>query len=235
MDPITFSRKRLFLACESRLIPSSLRLLSLRSGKNPVPTLPEPDRDSCIPAGLPQSIVSPTAWTGADFENGEGRQRYSIALDDAQIREIEEACEKFKGPLIPKLRLNSASLFLMMSDCRVCCVQLLICCETELDLPLECISQESFLLPTLGNKLKALAAELTSGVGFFLIRGLDPQRYSNLTNVVLYLGISSYIGGKRGRQDELGNMLRASLTENDVPRVAVAERIWQLTHKMQSI
>lgn len=92
----------------------------------------------------------------------------------------------------------------------MCHVQLLIYRETELDLPLESISQESFLLPTLGEKLRALAVELTNGVGFFHIRGLDPGQYSNLTNVVLYLGISSYIGGKRGRQDELGNMLRAS-------------------------
>jgi hypothetical protein len=81
--------------------------------------------------------------------------------------------------------------------------------ETGLGLSLECVSQESFPLPTLGDRLKTLAMQLTSGVGFFHIRGLDPQRYSNETNVVLYLGISSYIGGKRGRQDELGNMLRA--------------------------
>ena len=87
----------------------------------------------------------------------------------------------------------------------------------------------------MGDKLKNLATELTSGVGFFHIRGLDPQRYSNLVNVVLYLGISSYVGGRRGRQDELGNMLRASLMENAVPLVAVPERIWQLIYKIQSI
>jgi len=46
-----------------------------------------------------------------------------------------------------------------------------------------------------------------NGVGFFHIRGLDPNRYSNKTNLVIYLGISTYIGGKLGRQDERGNML----------------------------
>ena len=90
---------------------------------------------------------------------------------------------------------------------------MLICSELELGLSLEYISQESFPLPTLGNKLKTLATELTSGVGFFRVRGLDPQRYSNDINVVLYLGISTYIGAKRGRQDERGNMLRGSLME----------------------
>jgi hypothetical protein len=122
----------------------------------------------------------------------------------------------------------------MMPDIRVLRTSADLPC-TELDLPLECISQESFLLPRLGDKLKNIAAELTGGVGFFHIRGLDPLRYSNLMNVVLYLGISSYIGERRGRQDELGNMLRASLMENDVPPVAVPERIWQLTHEMQYI
>jgi hypothetical protein len=95
---------------------------------------------------------------------------------------------------------------------------MLICSVTELGLPFEYVSQESFPLPTLGNKLKTLATELTSGVGFFHICGLDPKRYSNETNVVLYLGISTYIGAKRGRQDEFGNMLRASLIEMDCPR-----------------
>jgi len=96
---------------------------------------------------------------------------------------------------------------------------------TELSLSLEHISQESFLLPTLGNKLKILATELTSGVGFFHICGLDPQRYSNETNVIIYLGISSYIGAKRGRQDELGNMLRASLIATDLARTDILASI----------
>jgi len=55
--------------------------------------------------------------------------------------------------------------------------------------------------------LKTLAQQLTDGPGFFTIQGLDTNRYSSRTNVVLYLGISSYVGEKRGRQDELGNML----------------------------
>jgi hypothetical protein len=84
---------------------------------------------------------------------------------------------------------------------------------TELGIPLQEISRTTFPLPTLGDKLKALAKELTSGVGFFHIRGLDPTKYPNGTNVVLYLGISTYIGERRGRQDELGNMLRASLDD----------------------
>jgi len=78
-----------------------------------------------------------------------------------------------------------------------------------------------------------LAKELTNGVGFFLISGLDPRQYSNETNVLLYLGISSYIGEKRGRQDELGNMLRMSPSKVELLRpysfVAPVRRVRQLT------
>ncbi len=81
----------------------------------------------------------------------------------------------------------------------------------ESNLPFEHISQELFPLPTLGAKLKVFATQLTRGIGFFHVRGLEPRKYSNEMNVMIYLGISSYVGGKRGRQDELGNMLRASL------------------------
>jgi len=92
----------------------------------------------------------------------------------------------------------------------------LIFLGTELGLPFEDISQVTFPLPTLGDKLKTWAMELTSGVGFFHMRGLDPQKYSNETNIVIYLGISAYVGKKRGRQDELGNMLRASFFKDEL-------------------
>ncbi len=86
--------------------------------------------------------------------------------------------------------------------------RMLICCRIGLNLRFEAISQELFPLPTLSSKLKDLAKVLTNGVGFFLIRGLDPKQYSSEINLIMYLGISSYIGDKRGVQDERGNMLR---------------------------
>jgi hypothetical protein len=86
--------------------------------------------------------------------------------------------------------------------------RMLIRCRLGLNLPFESVSQELFPLPTLGNKLKTLTKKLTGGVGFFLIRGLDPKQYSSEANLVMYLGVSAYIGDKRGVQDERGNMLR---------------------------
>jgi hypothetical protein len=79
------------------------------------------------------------------------------------------------------------------------------------------VSTRNFPLPTLGPKLYQLAAEVHRGQGFALIRGLPLKRFSHEDNVVVYLGISSYIGPIRGRQDEDGNMLS---TSHDVTRIA---------------
>jgi hypothetical protein len=40
-----------------------------------------------------------------------------------------------------------------------------------------------------------------------VVRGLKPDDFSPEDNVLVFLGISSYIGSTRGRQDEEGNML----------------------------
>ncbi len=40
-----------------------------------------------------------------------------------------------------------------------------------------------------------------------MVRGLNPEEFSPEDNVLVFLGISCYIGVQRGRQDEEGNML----------------------------
>ncbi|KAG0645687.1 Taurine hydroxylase SAT17 [Hyphodiscus hymeniophilus] len=129
------------------------------------------NRDNGVPAGFPKAIVSPSVWSGKDLVDE--MRRYALTLEESHIKEIEQACKRFR----------------------------------ELGLTMERVSQETFPLATLGEELKTLAAQLTNGVGFFVLRGLEPERYSNEENVVIYLGISSYIGETRGRQDEQGNML----------------------------
>ncbi|MCJ1351315.1 MAG: hypothetical protein MMC33_001299 [Icmadophila ericetorum] len=65
----------------------------------------------------------------------------------------------------------------------------------------------SFPLPTLSKKLHYFALELHEGRGFFALRGLNPARYSVEDNMLIFLGVSSYIGEKRGKQDSDGNMI----------------------------
>jgi hypothetical protein len=59
----------------------------------------------------------------------------------------------------------------------------------------------------LGPKLERVAQDIHRGTGFAVIRGLKPDEFSPEDNVLVFLGISCYIGVKRGRQDEEGNML----------------------------
>lgn len=68
------------------------------------------------------------------------------------------------------------------------------------------VKSSNFPLPTLGIQLRRLAVEVQQGRGFAVVRGLDRSRYSVEDNVIIYLGISSYIGQKRGMQYDEGLM-----------------------------
>ena len=46
-----------------------------------------------------------------------------------------------------------------------------------------------------------------NGCGFVVVRGLEPKSYSREDNVIIYLGVSSYIGERRGRQNVAGSKL----------------------------
>jgi len=83
----------------------------------------------------------------------------------------------------------------------------LLTLATELGLYGSEVTPATFPLPTLGPKLYELADDIHSGKGFAAIRGLNPENLCPEDNVIIFLGVSSYIGSQRGRQDEDGNML----------------------------
>lgn len=63
------------------------------------------------------------------------------------------------------------------------------------------------MLPTLGPKLEGLQKEVYGGRGFTVLRGLNPNEYSAEDLTMIFMGISTYIGGRIGRQDKAGNCL----------------------------
>lgn len=69
------------------------------------------------------------------------------------------------------------------------------------------VSRKTFPLTKLQERLKEVEKNIHLGFGFNVIRGLDPGRYSSLDNVLIYLGITSYVAEKRAVQDSSGNML----------------------------
>ncbi|UPK97195.1 hypothetical protein LCI18_008130 [Fusarium solani-melongenae] len=71
----------------------------------------------------------------------------------------------------------------------------------------DAVNRDTFPLPNLGPKLKEVSATVHDGTGFSILRGLDPSKYSTLYNVLVYLGVTTYIADLRGCQDYDGRML----------------------------
>lgn len=64
------------------------------------------------------------------------------------------------------------------------------------DLPY--LSPETFPLPQdLGTLLRGISDQLHNGIGFAVLRGLDPKRYDDEENVIAYCGLASYVGAER--------------------------------------
>ena len=72
----------------------------------------------------------------------------------------------------------------------------------------DAVSKDNFPLPTLGKDLEGLRDQVYQGRGLAIVRGLDPQKYADPADlIVIYLGVSSYIAERRGKQDQRGSML----------------------------
>ena len=73
--------------------------------------------------------------------------------------------------------------------------------------PLGHVNQDNFPLPQLGPVLKELARELHTGRGFFVLRTIPVESYSREDVIVVYAGVSSYVGNSRGVQDRDGGVI----------------------------
>lgn len=61
------------------------------------------------------------------------------------------------------------------------------------------VDATTFILPNLGPRLEAIAQTLHEGTGFALLRGLNTEDYTDEDNLIIFLGIGSYIGSQRGK------------------------------------
>ncbi|CAO2649321.1 Nn.00g067060.m01.CDS01 [Neocucurbitaria sp. VM-36] len=69
------------------------------------------------------------------------------------------------------------------------------------------VDTHNFVLQGLGPVLMKLSVKLHQGIGFFVLKGLEPATYSREDNIIIYLGVSSYIGSRRGRVNPRGDMI----------------------------
>lgn len=147
------------------------------------------NRPTTLPRGWPSEITSERVWSGSDFASEDD---YVVRLTPSDISEIESALSFFKS-----LSSRSPGEGLGPDD----------------------VSQSTFPLPTLGPKLEEISNIIHSGRGFVVLRGLDPDKYSSTDNILLYLGVTSYIAEQRGMQDFDGRMIlhiQAVRKESDV-------------------
>lgn len=95
--------------------------------------------------------------------------------------------------------------------------------------PIGHVNQLTFPLPELASTLRDEARNLQSGRGFFVIRGLQVDKYSIEESIIIYTGLSSYIGSIRGRQDNkiIDGVKRSQMMNHikDLTQTAVSQNI----------
>ncbi|KAH6665532.1 hypothetical protein B0J14DRAFT_606306 [Halenospora varia] len=95
--------------------------------------------------------------------------------------------------------------------------------------PIGYVNQSTFPLPLLSPLLRKEAQALQSGRGFFVLRGLQPDKHSIEDNIIIYAGVSSYIGSIRGRQDSkiIDGLKQSNMLNHikDLSQTAVATSI----------
>ena len=159
------------------------------------------DRPRVLPDGFPDALDSPRVWSGSDFDDV---GKYLICLTHDDIAEIEAALSHFSGLNISIRVFQDRTYYFHLA--------------LPGDNGPDQVSQETFPLPKLSHKLSRVAMTLHYGIGFAVLRGLDPKKYSPLDNVILYLGITSYVAELRGVQDYDGRMIGRYRTCQHVTR-----------------
>ena len=76
----------------------------------------------------------------------------------------------------------------------------------SLGTPVGLMNKFQFPLPSFGLKMKALREKLINGVGFFIMRGLPIEKYSEREAATIFYGIGSHIGNARS-QNAMGHVL----------------------------
>jgi len=87
-----------------------------------------------------------------------------------------------------------------------------------LNIPLEKINSSNFKCSSLTDKLTKIGQELTDGIGFSVIRGLNISAYSRQQVATIFMGIGSHIGSPRSQNAEghlLGHVRNIGADAND--------------------
>ncbi|OCL04478.1 hypothetical protein AOQ84DRAFT_442072 [Glonium stellatum] len=134
-----------------------------------------------LPSSFPLYLRGPQAWTGSDFE---GVVDYVCYLSEHDIAEIEKALRHFQSKRTvrsPRARTSKLmEIYLGLGISR------------------DAISKANLSLPAdVSAKLKSLSHTVHNSRGFVVLRGIQPSKYTEDENVLIYGGISSHVAEER--------------------------------------
>ena len=84
--------------------------------------------------------------------------------------------------------------------------------------PIESLTKTDFPLPTFGGRLAVLQQQLIRGIGFFLLKGLQLERYSKAEMACIFYGIGTHLGNARSQNAQghlLGHVRNMGLSSSD--------------------
>lgn len=150
-----------------------------------------------LPGGWPNTLQGPLVWTNTDF--GDNESEYVLQLDDKDNLELLEALLHFKGEACSLSALATRKNGRKRASLKWK--------PLEQGFDGDQVDKDNFPLPNLGERLEKASEDVYDGRGFVIVRGLDPDTFLAEDFAVIYLGVSSYIAERRGKQDQRGSML----------------------------
>ncbi|KAK3366716.1 hypothetical protein B0T24DRAFT_669195 [Lasiosphaeria ovina] len=143
-----------------------------------------------VPPGFPEIIQSPLVWKGSDIQTRV--REWKVDLGGDEITAIDAAVFAFEiqvhtAPRAYKHGENLAEL-----------------------------TSSTFELPTeFSLRLRKLSDQLYRGVGFQIIHGLDPTKYTPRQKMIMYAGVTAHICPQRGSVDVAGKGVVARAGQED--------------------
>jgi hypothetical protein len=137
-----------------------------------------------LPLGYPLKLNGPLVWSGSEMEAQ--HEQWTTYLSSEELTSIDNALRHFQSEL-PQFSLRNVQKATNSSGLKIH--------------PSE-INPITFPLPdSLVKRLDAISEACYNGIGFGLIHGLDPDKYTTEENTLLYAGISAHVAPERGFQD----------------------------------
>lgn len=188
-----------------------------------------------LPDDFPAELKGSLVWEGATLAQS---YDWTYVLSADQLKEIDDALAHFKCEYardtdtccfcLPATtdRCNPPDTTLCISPARVSLDGLSAntpSTNVALGLPLGHVSAETFPLPSLRAELRRLSAELHTGHGFFVLRGLQVDQHTREENIIIYTGVSSHVAAVRGRQDAKYQGVPADVVVTHIKNLTVSD------------